>query len=278
MHQKTKQQGFTIIEITIAMAFIATLLISVMLVGMQLISLYNKGLTIKDVNTVARHTVRDMQDSVAASKSSIKLVDDSGGYSTNLANASSKGLHYFNSSSGGRLCTGSFTYIWNYQAAFNGYNPGAPAGINGDTQFIRDGAVFKPIRFVKVSDERRDLCSYKDSGADGEQNKGTRIPDSYTSKLQDVFGEGDRNLVLYTFEITSPESLVFTTDNQHEAASVNTNMYSSFYTFSLTVGSSLFPEDVTTTNECAPPPDSKDTYVEYCAINQLDFVARTGQY
>lgn len=279
--RQTNQKGFTIIEITLAMAFIATLLMAVMTVGMQLISLYNKGLTIKDVNTVARLTVRDMQDSVAQSASAIKLAAPGAASVQTLELASGADLDYFNNDQGGRLCTGSYTYIWNYQEAFTDYTP-SPTGEHGSTQFIghADGT-FEPIRFVKVEDESRELCNYDNANPIlQERNLGTRVPDEFASKLQSVFGEGDRNLVLYSFEITSPESLAFRTSNQNDADptsnAVNTNIFSSFYTFKLVVGSSLFTSEYIVDDTCTP--SSGDSYAEYCAINQIDFVARTGQY
>lgn len=282
--RQSKQHGFTIIEITLAMVFIATLLMAVMTVGMQLISLYNKGLTIKDVNTVARLTVRDMQDSVAQSPSAIKLLapGDLGPRGT-LELAAAEKLHYFNNAQGGRLCTGSYTYIWNYQPAFSGYTP-SPTGEHDLTQFtVRADGTFEPIRFAKVPDYARALCNYDNSNPVlGERNTGTRIPDVFASELQSVFGEADRNLVLYRFELTSPESLAFKTSNQGDedpvSGAVNTNIYSSFYTFSLVVGSSLFADEDIVDETCTPPAESNNSYVEYCSINQIDFVARTGQY
>lgn len=289
MHQKNKQSGFTIIEISLAMAFIATLLIAVLTVSMQMMSLYNKGLTIKDVNTVARSTVRDIQDSVAQSSSAIKLVAATPGASvaTTLQDASTAQLHYYNyfdatnpiKSGGGRLCTGSFTYIWNYQKAFAAYAPD-PGGEFESVQYIKNPAGdFEPIRFIKVRDEARDLCKYVDSGPIGERNMGKRLPDSVWSTMQPVFGEGDRNLAIYAFEVSSPESLVFSTSNQNDTTvpSVNTNFYSTFYTFKITVGSSLFPDDIND-SKCEAEAGSKDINVEYCAINDINFVARTGQY
>jgi hypothetical protein len=287
MSQNKLQTGFTIVEITLAMTFIATLLIAVLTVSMQMFSLYNKGLTIKDVNTVARTTVRDIQVSVAQSSSAIKLVEPTPGAAvqTTLEQASSEGLHYYNSpatdgvsSGGGRLCTGSFTYIWNYQKAFSAYSP-SPTGEFENVQFYEQSGKFTPIRFVKIQDDARELCEYVDTGDVRQQNAGKRLPDRFVDKIQPVFGEGDRNLAVYDLQVTSPESLVFSTSTQEEGANtdVNTSFYSTFYTFSMTIGSSLFPDEITD-NACKPPADSKDIHAEYCAINEIDFVARTGQY
>ena len=65
----SRQQGFTIVEVTIAMAFIAVLVITLLLVGMQIAALYNKGITIRDVNSASRNLVRSMQDDISAASS-----------------------------------------------------------------------------------------------------------------------------------------------------------------------------------------------------------------
>lgn len=51
------------------MAFIAVLVITLLMVGMRIASLYNKGITIRDVNSASRNIIRSMQDDIAASSS-----------------------------------------------------------------------------------------------------------------------------------------------------------------------------------------------------------------
>lgn len=113
-------KGFTIIELMIAVGFIGVLLVAITLVILQIMSLYNKGLTLKEVDSVSRLVVRDMQQSIASSsRFSISYTEtDASGTATvktakTLAEASEKSVDYYNNVAGGRLCTGDFSYIWN---------------------------------------------------------------------------------------------------------------------------------------------------------------------
>lgn len=274
-----RQGGYTIIEITIALAFIATLMIAVLTISMQLFSLYNKGVTIRDVNAVTRHLVRDMQDSIASSKSDIKLFPPATTDPVDtLKEASDQGLDYYNNSEGGRLCTGSYTYIWNYGPAFTGYGGGGLNGEKGMTQFtgtIADG--FNAVRFIKVSDDNKSMCVFDATETDDLIKRGLKLSDDVAKSAVPVFGEGERGLVLYSFEITSPEELAL---KQAGDAEVTTNYYSNFYTITTIVGSSLFSDEyaiVDGTDRCRVDPDSTDTMREYCAVNEIEFVARSGQ-
>lgn len=284
MSQSTnsRQNGFTIIEITIAMAFIATLLISVMLVGMQLMTLYNKGVTIRDVNAVIRHTVRDMQDSIAGTKSQLKIVKEDGQPVGTLAEASAEGLDYYNGSDGGRLCTGVYTYIWNYGGSFNRYQTKPsernPDGSLDNIQYVEHSPGNREaVRFVKIEDPQKVLCKENTSPGANTQNIGKRVPTQFNGAMQPVFGEGERQLVLYAFDIASPADLQY----QRSDEEITTNYYSNFYTLDLTIGSSVFNDEyqlAVKNSQCKPPADSKDVTAEYCAINSIEFVARTGQF
>lgn len=278
-NKQHKQQGYTIIEVTIALAFIATLMISILTVSMQLFSLYNKGVTIRDVNAVTRHLVRDVQDSVAASKLDIRLFP--AGTTTpvgTLQEASNQALDYYTNADGGRLCTGSYTYIWNYGQAFTAYEGVGLNGEQGYTQFtgnVSDG--FEAVRFIKVSDDNKRLCTVDEDESDTLVKEGKKLSDEVVEEAVPVFDEGERDLVLYSFEISSPGALALEQGDDEE---VTTNYYSNFYTITTIVGSSLFSEDYTIvdgTDRCQIDADNNDTLREYCAVNEIEFVARSGQ-
>ena len=109
--RRDKKSGFTIVEVTIAMAFIAVLVITLLMVGMRIASLYNKGITIRDVNSASRNIIRSMQDDIAASSSRMvvfyrKASSGSGGgggsssassgavkFATNLEEATKEKIH-----------------------------------------------------------------------------------------------------------------------------------------------------------------------------------------
>ena len=246
---------------------------------MQLFSLYNKGVTIRDVNAVTRHLVRDVQDSVAASKLDIRLFP--AGTTTpvgTLQEASNQALDYYTNADGGRLCTGSYTYIWNYGQAFAAYEGVGLNGEQGYTQFtgnVSDG--FEAVRFIKVSDDNKRLCTVDEDESDTLVKEGKKLSDEVVEEAVPVFDEGERDLVLYSFDISSPGALALEQGDDEE---VTTNYYSNFYTITTIVGSSLFSEDYTIvdgTDRCQIDADNNDTLREYCAVNEIEFVARSGQ-
>lgn len=280
-NKSNPRSGYTIIEITIALAFIATLMISVLTVSMQLFSLYNKGVTIRDVNAVTRHLVRDIQDSVAASKTDINLIAEDGTGADSLQTATDKSLDYYTNDHGGRLCTGSYTYIWNYGQEFSDYTPG-PTGEDDLTQFVQVGSSnFEAVRFIKVEDDNKSLCRVDPDPSIGLLvAQGKKLPTEVVDNATPVFGEGERDLVLYEFDITSPALLALEQD-EDDVQDVTTNYYSNFYTINTIVGSSLFSDEYTivddTPDRCKIDPDNDDAMREYCAVNEIEFVARSGQ-
>ena len=293
--RRDKKSGFTIVEVTIAMAFIAVLVITLLMVGMRIASLYNKGITIRDVNSASRNIIRSMQDDIAASSSRMvvfyrKASSGSGGgggsssassgdvkFATNLEEATKEKIHYYNDpNTGGRLCTGSYTYIWNYRTKFIEYNTkskNSDGSLVSDSarksgaQYYRSGSAlarFEPVRFMKVKDDQRILCSsekiatMKAGYGSAEYRNGLRIPDEFIKDSVAVLGDSERGLVIYSMDV--------------------------FYTINMTIGSSLFDEeyigsvadkDVKNSN-CRTDINSQDSYAEYCALNNIEFVARTG--
>lgn len=307
MHQSNR--GFTILEVTIAIAFISTLILTVVFVGIQLTSLYNKGITMRDVNTATRHLIRSIQDDIAAAPGIIRVSDvvpDPSGsprvrVATNLREATNMGLDYYNHpESGGRLCTGVYTYVWNHRSGFVSYNKRVNSrtlpsdGVVGSVQFIRSLATreFEPVRFIKVLDTDKQLCSatrLADAGMTSREfQEGWRLP-NYSDPVDvvTIFGDSERNLAVYNINVTSPSGLMY--QSQQDSSATTSRFYSSFYTINITIGSSLFDEEymidrsrivkdseVGKTHFCGKSSIKGDPYAEYCAVNNIEFVARSG--
>lgn len=125
----SRGQGFTLVELMIAMAFVSMLLLAIAFVVIRISSIYNKGITIKAVNQAGRTIVEDMKRTVAESDPS--TID-----TTLLQN--------------GRLCTGTYSYVWNTGSS----------GTNGANKYRNDGPAVstKKIRLVKVRDNGGRYC------------------------------------------------------------------------------------------------------------------------
>ncbi len=146
MNHKINQQatkGFTLIELILAMTFISILLLTIALTIVQIANIYNKGMITKEVNISSRSISTDLDQAMRASGSFA------------LAN------HYVSTLSGGRLCTGQFSYIWNYAGALSSQdtNRNQYSGPNtAGNVVIRSGVTRYEISLVKVPDSAASYC------------------------------------------------------------------------------------------------------------------------
>lgn len=165
--------GFTVVELMLAMTFISVLLLAIALTTIQISNIYNRGITLREVNQAGRSVSSDLQRSIAGSTpfDVTPKTDDS------EATADSK---YVVRDGGGRLCLGSHTYAWNYGAALAG-GQGAPSIFNT----YDDG---EPVRFVKVADPNGALCA---------------TPTASIARVDatDLISGGDRDLAIHAFTI-----------------------------------------------------------------------------
>lgn len=168
-----KNTGFTIVELMLAMTFISVLLLAIALTTIQISNIYNKGLTLREVNQAGRSVSSDLQRSIAGSTpfDVTPRTDDS------EETANSK---YVVRDGGGRLCIGGYTYAWNYGAALVG-GSGAPSVFN----LYDDG---QPVRFAKVADPNGALCAV------------TTDPIARANAV-DLITSGDRDLTIHAFTI-----------------------------------------------------------------------------
>lgn len=91
--------GFTLVELSLALSFIAVLLLAIAVLTIQISAIYTKGLTIKQVNDAGTVLSSDIQRtfSVARASSVSKVI---------------------RADKSGRICVGPLTYAWNSGEAF----------------------------------------------------------------------------------------------------------------------------------------------------------------
>jgi competence protein ComGC len=165
--RKYSSDGFTLVELTLAMAFISMLLLAIALLTLQISVIYNKGLTTRAVNEAGQLVSADIQRALDSSKPiSVKFAEDGSTPST-----------------GGRLCSDLTVYAWNYGKyltdtnAFNQYQSGL-------------GPSAKPIRLVKFASDGIDYC--------------TAVQGVYPSipvGANDLLTSGDVNLAVHAFTL-----------------------------------------------------------------------------
>jgi prepilin-type N-terminal cleavage/methylation domain-containing protein len=172
------KSGFTLIELMLAMTFISVLLVAITMTTIQISNIYNKGITLREVNQAGRSVSSELQQSIASSVpfDVTPKTDNSPATETS---------RYVVRDGGGRLCLGNYSYAWNYGKALTG-GAGAPAIYNKYDNNT-------PVRFAKVEDAGGSLCA----------DVNLPVPKSNANEL---LSTGDRELVLHSFSVTETAS------------------------------------------------------------------------
>ncbi len=174
---QAKQQGFTLIELVLAMAFISMLMLAIALTILQISQTYNQGLTYKEVDLASRTISGDLTTDISAS-TQFSLA----------ANAN----HYVAQPWGGSLCLGRYSYVWNYGKAIATYNT-APQP-NTLNLLVDSSGKTSTLNMVKVLDVNGSMC------ADATAKK---VP---TSNAVELLQNTDHNLVIHEFCISTQPS------------------------------------------------------------------------
>lgn len=167
---KSTQKGFTLVELMLAMAGVAFLLLAIAMTTIQISNIYSKGMTLKSVNQAGRDLSDVLQRDIKSS-TPFDLTSPS---------------KYLNTPHGGRLCMGQYSYVWNYGATIT--SPSATDKIVYD-----DGTT--PVRLARVLDAGGQLCI----NADADQ---PIVRDDATELLNSADAD-DLDLALHSFTVTS---------------------------------------------------------------------------
>lgn len=105
MTRHTKQRtdaGFTLVELMLAMAFVAFLLIFIVFATIEVMGNYNKGLAVKEINQTSRTIVEEMG----------RLVRSTNAEAINTSKLGD-----------GRVCFGGVSYVWNIRGGDGDASP-----------------------------------------------------------------------------------------------------------------------------------------------------------
>lgn len=300
--ENSKKNGFTLIELMLAVAFLGTLLLSVAMLAMRLIDMYTKGSTMRAVNSIGGAIVDDMRTSITSSSNWTNHIEDFVINSEGIDKAKEAERQYFrlhtNSETGfadyGAFCTNSYTYVFNYQAAMLRYREGATDG------FIKIGTSTsqRPYGLARIKDpgcsqfnlfmmSKDEFESYQKSLSTG----GT--PDSYDdSKV--MYGENDY------FEVSNlDKEVTILLDGGKSDDSTDLQLYDftimsatqsnvteqAIYDIAFVLGTTRGGININSTNNyCQKNSDAikNEDYAEayannsvnYCSVNRFEFVAR----
>jgi type II secretory pathway pseudopilin PulG len=264
MNLRTKK-GFTIIELMLAMSFLAVLLITIAILTIRIVSIYQKGLTIRAISSTGRQLIDDFTRSVATAQ----IVDTANRESYFIEKTdnididndgnSEPGVQLF-----GAFCTGSFSYLWNTGYAINSDEESLQA-----TYTYSIGAASTTVtdfRILKISDSERDICSkytikknHNPASPDLRKFTGTDI-----APLE-LLDESEDRLSIYDMRVLGAISNSIT----------GHSFYASTFTLAtLRGGVDIFAQG----DYCRDVPDGLNTDFNYCAINKFNFAMRaTGE-
>lgn len=228
--------GFTLVELMFSMLFVSLLIISITLTSMHIVNVYNRGMLIKEVNQLGRTITDQMQRTVGASVPNPIFPGDTFHQVINPARPSE-------GATGGRLCLGNYSYIWNYAKTLKESSITTPNTKSG-----------KKVGFIRVADVGGQLCVKNSSGAF------PVIPAAL--ETLELLPEGERGLKVYSLNVSSP------------ARAYDDKSLQRLYYIDISIGTSDY-RAIEGGRECKPPTaDQADQ--NYCAINSFSFAARTG--
>jgi len=190
MSHKIKTQtknGFTLIELMLAMTFISILLLTIAMTIVQIATIYNRGIIAKEVNISSRQISNELGLAMNASTSFSVLPADH---------------HYIDNAWGGRLCVGKYSYIWNYGSALypstlsanrNMYDPAQP--VNTAANIVKIGSATRyEISLVKAPDASGVYCTPNASGV---------YPNINPTGAVELLRTGDHALVLHYLNVST---------------------------------------------------------------------------
>lgn len=311
---KASKPGFTIIEISLAMTFIAVLLIIIALTISGIMTTFQKGVTLKSINTVGRNLISEFTSAINSAPSidatnlchiyatgntneclrdgAFKYIfQERVGTAEDTVTHTSSPVQYF-----GLLCTGKYTYAWNtyYGIANNQFlsltykNPSMGTKTIPETPDDKD-TIFRLIRFEdttyractqNVDSNYNIIDSFSSSTEDRPTINMLELANHVSTNLttpQEGFlesSESDVNLDLYEFVIFP--------------ISQDTVTLRSFFSGTFILATNNGDVNIMRTGDYCDPGSAGYTEGQtssqlnlgsgfnYCGINKFNFAARTA--
>ena len=277
---KEHKKGFTIIEITLAMTFLAILMVQIATLIMRVTNIYQKGLAMRAINATGTEIIEDITRTVGAASylvdihsqdaelggngvmeydNNYKLVEKYY-YDYTVYNENHDGKN-FNVQYFGVLCTGDYSYIWNTARALDpDFTTKNFITVNGEK-----------VKMVRVYDREQTQCNKDKNGSVANLAKRNYLPVTINvpaDNVVELINNDEMDLALYEFNITPATQSAITRQSFISAnfilatrqGGININANGDF----------CRGED----NEFKD--EYEGTMFNYCAVNKFSFSARTG--
>lgn len=281
---QSRKSGFTLIELTFAVAFISVLLITVSLITSEIINTYRKGYSMKAVNQVGRDLIEDFTDAVTSSPpANVSLTcakfsdaddcvtDDA--YKTiyqefyAYIDVRNKNYNYDTKDVpfGGVFCTGKYSYVWN-----TGYALGTIYQNRKQLSVKFNDATLSNFRLLKFEDNSRSACIRSGNYSDLSTKSGSSyhyydnltldLSSFYSADTSELISASDSSLALYDLTVFKP-------------AQASTGGYL-LYTASFILGTKEESINIMTSSDFCQAPVNYTADFSYCAVNKFNFTTQ----
>lgn len=236
-HSVTSRRGFTVVEITLVMAFVSLLILAVLYVSIYAGKMYAKGLTLKNLNQTGRSVTDALRrDYMGANPSTVQLVTT--GTAPNTT---------------GRLCLGTVSYVWNSAALLN---------VTDSTPKVVVGVDEDPARLVRVQDSGFTYCTPDGTGA-------YPMKVEATTAYSELLTDGDADFAVY--KIASEPYF----DNVSAGSALSQGLFRVQLTLGTNEDETTLVDLATGDISCKAPIDNSANF-DYCSVRDFDIIVSSG--
>jgi len=236
-HSINARNGFTVVEISLVMAFIALLILAVLFVSIYAGRMYAKGLTLKNLNQTGR-AVTDMVrlDFMGANPNTIQFATT--GTAPNTT---------------GRLCLGTVSYLWNSAALIN---------VTDATPKIVVGTEEATAHLVRVQDSGFTYCTPDGAGA-------YPMKVASLTTYSELLTGGDADFAVYGL-ISEPYF-----DGASTGSTLTQGLFRVQLTLGTNEEATTEEDSVTGAIKCKVPTDNTANF-DYCSVRDFDIIVSSG--
>ncbi len=242
MSHVDRRRGFTLIELVLSMGFVSILMIAIAMTVIQISNIYNKGITLKEVNQTGRVIANELQSTIA---SSTPFSVDPGVGDKYLNDKLGVVSRLIKQDWGGRLCLGRYSFVWNYGKAIYG----------GDkTKMNTYSDSSDQINLVKIYDPSNIYCV--------ETSKKVIKNDAI-----ELLSSSQHSIAMHDIKITTDD-----------VTAIDKKTGQQLYSIELTLGTN--DQNALMQNEesetVCKPPSEPGSDPSYCSVVKFNIAARAG--
>ena len=267
----SNKKGFTLIELSIGIAFIGVLLLGIASMILHLSSIYQKGLSLRAVNASGQQIIEDIEKALnsASYAADISRTDtNNDGYIDDIENKAALSQYFYEAidpddglQNYGAFCLANYTYVWN----------------TARTIEANKGVTIKGVRYrlARFPDPNHIQCN-KEPGLDADDNPIVSVasangadsvniePQTATDPVE-LITKDEVDLALYDFSVLPATQSVTT---------IQAFVSISFILATLKGGVNIKANgDFCQGSDVS---EYNDYEFDYCAVNKFNFSVRTG--